>query len=116
MECSDTAAVNAAKRSATGKTSAQSDTSSSTRIDAMLALKLIVERNSIRSASRITGLHRNTIMRLIVDAGAKCEELLAARVRNVPVRDVQADEIWTYVGKKEGHKNPCEGDDMYLGD
>jgi lambda repressor-like predicted transcriptional regulator len=83
---------------------------------AMLALKLIVEGNSIRSASRVTGLHRDTIMRLIVDAGAKCETLLAARIRNVPVRDVQADEIWCFVGKKEGHKNPFEGDDMYLGD
>jgi IS1 family transposase len=84
--------------------------------DAMLALKLIVEGNSIRSASRVTGLHRDTIMRLIVDAGAKCETLLSTKIRNVPVRDVQADEIWTYVAKKERHKNPFKGDDMYVGD
>jgi transposase-like protein len=39
---------------------------------AMLALKLIVEGNSIRSAARISGLHRDTIMRLIVtDSGRR---------------------------------------------
>jgi transposase-like protein/IS1 family transposase len=83
---------------------------------ALMALNLIVEGNSIRSAERITGLHRDTIMRLVVDAGQRCEALLATKVRNVPVSDVQADEIWGFVGKKEGHKNPFEGDDMYLGD
>jgi len=83
---------------------------------ALMALRLIVEGNSIRSAERITGLHRDTIMRLVVDAGQRCETLLATKVRNVPVSDVQADEIWGFVGKKEAHKNPFEGDDMYLGD
>lgn len=83
---------------------------------AIIALRLIVEGNSIRSTSRLTGLHRDTIMKLIVSAGEKCEALLSTLVRNVPVRDVQADEIWCFVGKKEGHKNPFEGDDMYVGD
>lgn len=83
---------------------------------ALLALKLVVEGNSIRSAERISGLHRDTIMRLVLEAGEKCETLLATAVRNVPVRDVQADEIWGFVGKKESHKNPFEGDNMYLGD
>src|SRR5471030_738133 len=57
---------------------------------AIMALRLIVEGNSIRSASRLTRLHRDTIMKLILGAGEKCEALLAATVRNVPVRDVQA--------------------------
>jgi transposase-like protein/IS1 family transposase len=83
---------------------------------ALLALTLIVEGNSIRSAARITGLEKRTIIRLVVDAGQRCEALLATKIRNVPVSDVQADEIWGFVGKKEGHKNPFEGDDMYLGD
>ncbi len=83
---------------------------------ALLALTLIVEGNSIRSAARITGLEKRTIMKLVVDAGQRCEALLDTRIQNVPVSDVQADEIWGFVGKKEGHKNPFEGDDMYLGD
>jgi transposase-like protein/IS1 family transposase len=84
--------------------------------DAVLALTLIVEGNSIRSASRITGLHKCTITKLVVDAGQRCESLLDAKIQNVPLSDVQADEIWGFVKKKEGHKNPFEGDDMYIGD
>jgi hypothetical protein len=59
-----------------------------------------------------SGLDKKTIMKLLLDAGEKCSALLAAKVRNVPVMDVQADEIWGFVGKKEGHKNPFKGDDM----
>ncbi len=83
---------------------------------ALLALTLIVEGNSIRSAARVTGLDKKTITKLVVDAGQRCEALLSTKIQNVPVSDVQADEIWGFVGKKEGHKNPFEGDDMYLGD
>ena len=83
---------------------------------ALMALHLIVEGNSIRSAQRITGVDKKTILKLIVIAGQRCENLLSTVVRNVPVQDVQADEIWGFVGKKEGHKNPFMGDDMYVGD
>ena len=83
---------------------------------ALLALTLTVEGNSIRSAARVTGLDKKTITKLVVDAGQRCEALLSTKIQNVPVSDVQADEIWGFVGKKEGHKNPFEGDDMYLGD
>jgi len=80
----------------------------------LLALNLIVEGNSVRSTARITGLDKKTIMKLVVDAGERCEAMLATKVRNVPVSDVQADEVWTYVGKKESHKQ--HGDGPYVGD
>lgn len=82
----------------------------------MLPLEIVVEGGSIRSAERISGVPRNTIMDLLVAAGKNAEGWLANRIRNVPVREVQADEIWGFVAKKEGHKNPFEGDDMYVGD
>ena len=75
---------------------------------ALMALRLIVEGGSVRSAMRITGLEKRTILRLIVWAGVRCESVHATKVRNVPVRDVQGDEIWGYVAKKEGHKRPHE--------
>src|SRR6185437_4746068 len=74
------------------------------------------EGNSIRSTERITGIHRDTICKLLVAAGERCERLLSEKIQNVPVSDVQADEIWCFGGKKEGHKNPFAGDDMYVGD
>ena len=53
----------------------------------MLPLRLIAEGNSVRGAP-VTGLHRDTIIRLIVDAGEKCEALLSRVIRNVPVNEV----------------------------
>src|SRR5437763_16802914 len=43
---------------------------------AVLALQLLLEGNSIRSTERITGLDRNTIMRLLVRAGERCKKLM----------------------------------------
>jgi transposase-like protein/IS1 family transposase len=83
---------------------------------ALLALRLLVEGNSIRSTQRISGIDKKTILRLLQMAGERCEALLSRLVRNVPVRDVQADEIWCFVAKKERHKNPFMGDDAYVGD
>jgi IS1 family transposase len=81
---------------------------------ALLALQLLIEGTSVRSAERITGLHRDTILRLLVMAGEKCERLMARKIINVPVKDVQCDEIWGYVAKKEKRVEP--EDDPNLGD
>lgn len=67
-------------------------------------LRLLVEGNSIRSVERITGMHRDTIMRLLILVGERCERMLEERIRRVPVRDVQCDEIWGFVGCKEKNK------------
>ena len=83
---------------------------------ATLALQLLIEGTSIRSTERVTGLHRDTILRLLVLAGERCEKLLGRMLRNVPVEDVQCDEIWGYVFKKEGNKTPEEADSSSVGD
>jgi transposase-like protein/IS1 family transposase len=80
----------------------------------VLALRLPIEGNSIRSIERITNLDRNTIMKLLVAAGEKCEKLMGRLIVNVPARDVQADEIWSFIGKKE--KMRTSDDDPNLGD
>jgi lambda repressor-like predicted transcriptional regulator len=67
----------------------------------LLALRLLVEGNSVRSAARISGLDKKTIPSLLAVAGEKCERLIDGVVQNVPVNDVQADEIWSYCEKKK---------------
>jgi transposase-like protein len=64
-------------------------------------IHLLVEGNSIRSIERLTGVHRDTIMRLAVKVGGKCQKFLNAWMRNLKLRHIQADEIWTFVGCKE---------------
>ena len=76
---------------------------------AILALRLLLEGNSIRSTERITDLDRNTIMSLLVKAGDRCQTLMISKIHNLKVEDVEADEIWGFVGKKEGHKSDDDG-------
>ena len=83
---------------------------------AISILTLLVEGNSVRSIERITGVHRDTILRLLVQAGEKCERLLENKIKGLPVADVQCDEIWGYCYKKEGHKWMFEVDRQDMGD
>ena len=59
---------------------------------------------SIRATCRLTGLNRNTIGDLILLVGENCQRLLDAKIQNVEVNDVQADEIWSFVGMKEKNR------------
>jgi IS1 family transposase len=77
-------------------------------------ISALAEGSSIRSIERITGVHRDTIMRLGVRVGNGCAGLLDAKMRNLPCRQLQFDEIWGFIGKKERHCTP--DDSMELGD
>jgi transposase-like protein len=68
---------------------------------AELVLSLLLEGNSVSSVERITGIHHGTILKLLVLAGEKAERIMAEKVVSVPVRDVEADEVWSFVGKKQ---------------
>ncbi len=83
---------------------------------AVLALRLLAEGNSIRSAERITGLHRDTIMKLLAATGERCEALLATKIQKVLVRDVQCDEVWTFVFKKESRRGLGDRNYHWIGD
>ncbi len=61
----------------------------------------LVEGNSLRSVSRMTGIARNTITKLLVDLGEACMAYHDEHVRNVRVHRLQCDEIWAYVGAKK---------------
>jgi IS1 family transposase/transposase-like protein len=71
---------------------------------ATMALGMLLEGMSIRAVERLTGLHRDTIDDLILVAGENCQRLLDAKVTNVAVKDVQLDEIWSFVGLKEKNR------------
>jgi len=79
---------------------------------AILALKTLLEGASVRSVERITELHRDTILKLMVMAGEKCERIMGQLIRNVPVRDVEVDEVWAFIGKKEKRVKPDEDQNM----
>src|SRR6185503_14124186 len=68
-------------------------------------LKLMLEGMSIRSIQRITGAHQKTILDLLVIAGEKCERIMNAKIKDVPVKDVEADEIWGFCQMKRTTKH-----------
>src|SRR5205814_9082554 len=68
---------------------------------ATMALALMLEGMSIRSVQRLTGLCRQTLADLIIVVGENCARFLDATVKNVEVKDVQLDEIWSFCGMKE---------------
>ncbi len=57
-------------------------------------INCLVEGNSIRSTERMTGIHRDTIMRLMVRVGYQCEALMRNSMKNLSCRHIQVDEIW----------------------
>src|SRR5262245_34529544 len=61
----------------------------------------LVEGNSIRSTSRMTGVSKTTILKLRADLGPECAAFHNATVRNLRPRRIQCDEIWQFVGAKE---------------
>lgn len=65
------------------------------------AIQALIEGNSIRSTERMTGIHRDRLMRLLVRVGNGCARFLDTKVKSVPAQKVQVDEIWTYVFKKQ---------------
>jgi IS1 family transposase len=79
-------------------------------------LRLLSEGNSIRSTMRLTGIHKSTIMRLVVRFGNDCRTFLDDSLANLNLRHIQCDEIWTFVGMKQGRANKRKLDDRVIGD
>ncbi len=66
-------------------------------------ISALVEGVSVRSTERMTGVHRDTIIRLMVQVGETCDEILDTMMRGLPCRRIEVDEVWCYVGKKQRH-------------
>jgi hypothetical protein len=80
----------------------------------------LVEGNTLRSTSRLSGVHRTTVMKLMVTFGERCKAYMDARLRNLTLDHIETDEIWTFVEKKQGRLTPeekagrCDIGDIYL--
>jgi transposase-like protein len=87
---------------------------------AKLALRTLTEGMSIRATERTTGIHRDTLCKLIVLFGTACRRLLDDRMRGLKLTHLQFDEQWTFVGKKQSRltvdeKATCfDKGDIYL--
>ena len=62
-------------------------------------ISALAEGSSIRSIERITGVHRDTIMRLGVRVGQGCQAVMDQKMRDLPCQRLQFDEIWNGISK-----------------
>lgn len=66
-------------------------------------IRSLVEGNSIRSTVRMTGVAKNTIVKLLASIGEACSNYQSGTLVNLNSLVVQVDEIWSFVGCKEKH-------------
>lgn len=64
-------------------------------------LHLLCEGMSIRAITRLTGASKNTVSKLLIDAGTACAVYHDANVRDVKAARVQVDEIWSFTYAKQ---------------
>jgi len=69
-------------------------------------LGMLVEGTSLRATSRLGDVSINTVTKLLVDLGFACAEYHHKQVRNVRVRRLQCDEIWSFVSAKARNVRP----------
>jgi IS1 family transposase len=75
-------------------------------------ISALAEGSGIRQIERITGVHRDTILRLGVRVGKGCANVLDAKMRNLYCNHLQFDEVWGFIGKKERHCTPDDSPEL----
>ena len=70
-----------------------------------MAVAMLAEGNSIRSIEWMTGIHRDTIMRLGVRVGQGCQRLMDEKFRNLDCSLIEVDEVWGFIGMKQKTAN-----------
>lgn len=79
-------------------------------------LSALVDGNSIRATSRITGAAKGTILKLLVEIGTACASFHDERVRNLTCKRIQVDEIWSFCYGKERNISPERQGQVGFGD
>jgi IS1 family transposase len=64
-------------------------------------ISALVEGNSIRATVRMTGVAKNTIVKLLTDLGKACARYQDKVFKNLPCKHIQCDEIWSFCYAKE---------------
>ena len=70
----------------------------------IMALKMILVRVSLTNISFVLGLKEETVLEWLERAALKAEQINAALLRELPVTEVQLDEMWSFVQRKLSDK------------
>ncbi|MBQ09688.1 MAG: IS1 family transposase [Gammaproteobacteria bacterium] len=64
-------------------------------------IRCLVDGNSLRATTRITGVSRTTIIKLLADVGKACSKYQDKALRNLPCKRIECDEIWSFCYSKQ---------------
>lgn len=64
-------------------------------------LSVLCEGMGINAATRITGASKNTVLKLLADAGEACAKYQDEAMKNLNCKRVECDEIWSFIGMKQ---------------
>jgi IS1 family transposase len=73
-----------------------------------IVIGALAEGNSIRSIERLSGIHRDTIMRLGVKVGNACHKLLDEKMRGLNCQSIEVDELWGFIHKKQARTSTLD--------
>jgi IS1 family transposase len=76
----------------------------------------LAEGTSLRATGRLAEVGRGAVTGVLLNVGEGCRWLLDERMRDLHCDVLELDEIWCFVGKKEGHLrdgDPAEYGDTY---
>ncbi|NJM35159.1 MAG: DDE-type integrase/transposase/recombinase [Rhodomicrobium sp.] len=73
-------------------------------------LKCLLDGMSIRATARVADVSKNTVSKLLIEAGTVCAAFHDENVRGVKAERVQCDEIWSFVGCKQKNAMPESGE------
>ncbi|MGA8029130.1 MAG: IS1 family transposase [Bryobacteraceae bacterium] len=74
--------------------------------DRVGVVRCLVDGCSMRAASRITGIARNTIDKLLIELGTACSEYQDRTLRNLACKRIQVDECWAFCYCKQKTVTP----------
>jgi transposase-like protein len=64
-------------------------------------ISMLAEGASILAVERITGIHEDTIGRLALRVGQACKNIMDEKMRGLPCKRIEIDEIWGFIGSKQ---------------
>ena len=74
-------------------------------------LSCLTEGCGVRATARLNQVHPETVLKVLRIAGEKAEGILDRKLRNIRATQVQIDEAWTFVGKKQRSVRPDDHPD-----
>jgi IS1 family transposase len=73
----------------------------------------LVEGGSIRAVARMTGVDKDTVLRLLVEVGEFCSIYQYHALRNLPCKRIECDEIWAFCGSKKKNATKAGQGDIW---